>query len=438
MDGFKRPSRPQSPQRQVGSQTSSVPPRPQAPIQQGSPPQAQRQPQVVPTANIQQVNAQAPISSSQPEASKPLALTKKRRWIWWGLGIVVFLVAVFIAGYLWYLNALTPVNSADKTVQQVVVSEGASFSYVSGRLEERKLIRSSLALQIYAYLHHDAGNLKQGSCNLMPSESAKEIITKLTSGCHDFKVVTFYPGATIEKSKNLKDGEKDFSVRGSLEAAGFSDEDITKALSATYDSPLFAGRPTGASLEGYVYGDTYYINTDSGPEVVLKEAFSEMEKAVEQDNLVAAYKAHGLSLYQGITLASIIQRELSCDNLSSEKQAVCYENQQKVAQVFYSRLARGMELGSDVTFIYAAGLTGEAPTPTLDSPYNTRINKGLPPGPIASPSEYALKAAANPASTDYLYFIAGDEGGGAMYFGRTEAEHEQNIKDHCQVLCGSV
>lgn len=374
----------------------------------------------------------------QQTGGKSLSLAKKRRWIWWILGIVIFLVAVAAAGYLWYVNALTPVNANDKTVQQVQVNEGASFSFVSGRLEERKLIRSSLALQIYAYLHNEVGNLKQGSCNLMPSESSTEILKKLTSGCHDFKSVTFYPGATIEKSKNLKEGEKDFSVRGSLEAAGFSDTDITAALTASYDSPLLADKPTGASLEGYIYGDTYYINVDSGPGEAIKDALAEMEKAVEKDNLVAGYKAHGLNLYQGITLASIIQRELSCDNLSNAKQAVCYENQQKVAQVFYSRMAQDMELGSDVTFIYAAGLTGEVPTPSLDSPYNTRMYKGLPPGPIASPSEYALKAAANPASTDYLYFIAGDEGGGAMYFGRTNAEHEQNIKDHCQVLCGAV
>lgn len=350
----------------------------------------------------------------------------------------MFLAAVATAGYSWYISALTPVNINDKTVQQVQINEGASFSFVSGRLEERKLIRSSFALQIYAYLHNEVSNLKQGSCNLMPSESSTEILKKLTSGCHDFKSVTFYPGATIEKSKNLKEGEKDFSVRGSLETAGFSDADITAALNAKYDSPLLADKPASASLEGYVYGDTYYINADAGPEEAIKDALSEMEKAVEKDNLVAEYKAHGLNLYQGITLASIIQRELSCDNLSSAKQAACYENQQKVAQVFYSRIAQGMELGSDVTFIYAAGLTGETPTPSLDSPYNTRLYKGLPPGPIASPSEYALRAAADPASTDYLYFIAGDEGGGAMYFGKTEAEHEQNIKDHCQVLCGAV
>lgn len=433
MDGFKRPSQQPRPVRPVAPQSSPTPP--QQPQQSPVPVQSQPapQPQAAPVVAVPAV------PQPQSKDSEPLSLTKKkRRWIWWVVGIVVFLAAVVTAGYFWYVNALTPVSANDKTVQQVQINEGASFSFVSGRLEERKLIRSSLALQIYAYLHNEVGNLKQGSCNLMPSESSTEILKKLTSGCHDFKSVTFYPGATIEKSKNLKEGEKDFSVRGSLEAAGFSDADITAALNATYDSPLFADKPAGASFEGYVYGDTYYINADSGPSEALKDAFAEMEKAVEKDNLVAEYKAHGLSLYQGITLASIIQRELSCDNLDSIKRAACYENQQKVAQVFYSRIAQGMELGSDVTFIYAAGLTGETPTPSLDSPYNTRLYPGLPPGPIASPSEYSLKATANPASTDYLYFIAGDEGGGAMYFGRTNAEHEQNIKDHCQVLCGAV
>jgi len=432
MDGFKRPSqqaprplRPVAPQSSPNLQSQQTPMQPQPVVLQSQAVSGATNPSV----------AQPPAKSTE---NKSLSLAKKHRWMWWIAGIIIFSIVVAAIGYLWYVNALTPVNAKDRTVQQVQINEGSSFGFVSGRLEERKLIRSSLALQIYAYLHHEAGNLKQGSCNLTPSESSREILKKLTGGCHDFKLVTFYPGATIEKSKNLKEGEKDFSVRGSLEAAGFSDLDITAALDATYDSPLFADKPTSASLEGYIYGDTYYINADSGPAEALKDSFNEMEKVVEKNNLVTDYRAHGLTLYQGITLASIIQRELSCDNLDETKQTICYENQQKVAQVFYSRLAQGITLGSDVTFIYAAGLTGVAPTPSLDSLYNTRLYKGLPPGPIASPSEYALKAAANPASTDYLYFIAGDEGGGAMYFSKTEAEHEQNIKDHCQVLCGTV
>ena len=421
MDGFKRPEKRPRPPQALGGQ-AVPPPRPVTkPIEP-----------VVP--EVSAVPPQAPPQS--PKAS--LLVAKRRRWPRVVGGIVGIIVLLMIGTVLWYLHALTPVNSKDHTMQQVQVGESASFRYVSGRLEERQLIRSSLALQLYAYIHNQAHDLKQGTCNLSPSESAPDILHKLTAGCHDFKVVTFYPGATIEKPKSATStNTKDFSVRGSLEKAGFSDGDITAALNGTYDSPLFAGKPAGASLEGYIYGDTYYINTDAGPEQALKDAFSEMEKVVESNDLVAKFKAHGLTLYQGITLASIIQRELSCDNLEAAQQATCYSNQQKVAQVFYSRLASDMTLGSDVTFIYAAGLTGEAASPTIDSPYNTRLNKGLPPGPIATPSEFALKAAANPASTDYLYFIAGDEGGGAMYFAKTQADHEQNIKDHCQVLCSA-
>ena len=427
MDGFKRPEKRSRPPQAPGAQV--LPPvRPVAKPTQPVMPHTSSAPDVPPTPT--------PTSPQLPKT--PLSVTKRRRWPVVAGSIVGVVLLLVIGVVVWYLHALTPINPKDHTMQQVQVGESASFRYVSGRLEERQLIRSSLALQLYAYIHNQAHDLKQGTCNLSPSESAPDILHKLTAGCHDFKVVTFYPGATIEKPKSATStNTKDFSVRGSLEKAGFSDDDITAALNATYDSPLFTDKPAGASLEGYVYGDTYYINTDAGPEQALKDSFSEMEKVVESNDLVAKFKAHGLTLYQGITLASIIQRELSCDNLEAAQQATCYSNQQKVAQVFYSRLASDMTLGSDVTFIYAAGLTGETASPNIDSPYNTRINKGLPPGPIAAPSEFALKAAADPASTDYLYFIAGDEGGGAMYFAKTQAEHEQNIKDHCQVLCSA-
>ena len=426
MDGFKRPPRRmQQPQSQL-----PVPvPRPMEPLsphQQQSPaPQQQVDTPVVTTPL-------AEVASSE----KQLSLRPKRRWWLWLICAIAGALLVLVGAYTWYVHALTPVNTKNNTVQQVQVGKSASFGFVSERLQERGLIRSSLALRIYATLHHDTSNLKQGACNLQPSESAPDILRKLTAGCNDFKVVTFYPGATIEQPRPVKVGAKDFSVRGSLEAAGFSSADVTAALNATYSGPLFADKPAGTSLEGYVYGDTYFVNSDAGPEQALKDSFAEMQKVVERNDLVAKYKAHGLTLYQGITLASIIQRELSCDNLDSAHQATCYTNQQEVAQVFYSRLAQNMTLGSDVTFIYAAGLTGEQATPLVDSPYNTRITPGLPPGPIASPSQFALKAAANPASTDYLYFIAGDEGGGAMYFAKTQTQHEQNIHSHCQVQCG--
>jgi UPF0755 protein len=92
-----------------------------------------------------------------------------------------------------------------------------------------------------------------------------------------------------------------------------------------------------------------------------------------------------------------------------------------------------MVLGSDVTFIYAAAITGQPATPGLDSPYNTRKYGGLPPGPISNFNITALQAVANPTSTDYVYFVAGDDG--KTYFSRTEAEHQALTRQHCIKLC---
>lgn len=94
-----------------------------------------------------------------------------------------------------------------------------------------------------------------------------------------------------------------------------------------------------------------------------------------------------------------------------------------------------MPLGSDVTYHYAAQILGVPATPTLDSPYNTRIYPGLPPGPIATPGLSALEAVANPASGDYLYFLSGDDG--KTYYATTEQEHEANIANYCKIKCAT-
>jgi UPF0755 protein len=127
-------------------------------------------------------------------------------------------------------------------------------------------------------------------------------------------------------------------------------------------------------------------------------------------------------LYQAITLASIVQRE--------EPDAT---SQKQVAQVFYLRLAKDMPLGSDVTAYYGADQIGAERAVTVDTPYNTRIHTGLPPGPIATPGLTALQAVAAPASGDYLYFLSGDDD--VTYFAHTDEEHEANIKAHCQIKC---
>ena len=109
------------------------------------------------------------------------------------------------------------------------------------------------------------------------------------------------------------------------------------------------------------------------------------------------------------------------------------EVQKQVAQVFLKRLKEDIQLGSDVTFFYAAELTGEDPSPSLDNPYNTRLYKGLPPGPIGTVTRGSLNAVANPAKGDFLFFVAGDDGN--TYFSKTLEEHNANVKKHCIELC---
>ena len=208
-----------------------------------------------------------------------------------------------------------------------------------------------------------------------------------------------------------------------LIAAGYGDAEVDAALSKSYDSPLFEGKPASADLEGYIYGETYSFGTDTSVEAILEHVFEEFYSVIEENGLVAKYQAQGLSLYEGITLASIIQREASQKG----------DDMPQIAQVFYSRLELGMPLGSDVTYQYIADKTGVARDPGLDSPYNTRRYAGLPPGPIATPGEKALLAVAAPAQGNYLYFLSGDDN--VTYFGRTLDEHEANIVSHCQEKC---
>ena len=193
------------------------------------------------------------------------------------------------------------------------------------------------------------------------------------------------------------------------------------ALLGRYDHPIFADLPADTSIEGYIYPETYQINSQTTVEDLLNASFEQLSDVFTEE-LQEKIAARGLDIHEAITLASIIEKESS--NV---------EDQPTIAQVFLKRLDEGIMLGSDVTFIYAAAISGRAATPSLDSPYNTRIVGGLPPGPISNFTASALEAIAEPADSDYLYFVAGDDG--ITYFSNTLAEHESLTAQHCIELC---
>ena len=364
---------------------------------------------------------------------------RPRRWMIILIAIMVFLTVVFAALFKWYEMQLKPVSSDNNKVS-VTVEDGSSVSVVANTLASKNLIRNRLAFEVYVRLNNK-NSIKAGTCMIAPSESVADIVNRMNNGCHDFKTITFYPGGTLESSKykasQSSDGVDKTSVRYILRQAGYSDDEISSAFKAKYDSPLFADRPSGSSLEGYVFGETYQFTGDATAKDVLQTVFDHMYKVVQKNDLVNKFKAQGLTLYQGLTMASIVERELGCeDKPTVERKNHCYQYQRGIAQVFIARYKKNMQLGSDVTFIYAADKAGVKPKVDIDSPYNTRKHTGLPPTPIATPGELSLKAVADPAPGDNLFFIAGDDG--LIYFAKTDEEHKNNIDKYCQKLCSIV
>lgn len=336
--------------------------------------------------------------------------TRKQKIIFFVIvGVLGLIAALVTGGVIWYNVQLSPVSSNKDEYTKVTIKEGSSPAMIGSALKEKNLIRDEQAFALYIRFSGTQNFLQAGAYRLSPGESTPEIVSHLKNGNVDTFDITFLPGATLEDNRQV------------LLKAGYSESEIDAAFASTYESPLFDTKPAKADLEGYMYGETYRLGSDATVKEILQRTFDTFAQEIEANGLVAKFKSHGLSLYEGITLASIIQRE-----------AVGGDEAQ-IAQVFYSRMAQGMKLGSDVTYQYIADKKGIPRDPNLNSPYNTRRFEGLPPGPISAPGLAALLAVANPAKGDYLFFLSGDDD--KTYYARTNEEHEKNIRDHCKVKC---
>lgn len=360
-------------------------------------------------SNLDQINLASLSPSTEEEAAKTGRPRPSGRW----LGVIIVIVAAICAMAIivaWFMVQLSAVDESSNQMVKVVVEPGTDVAGIAATLKENGLIRSELAFDLYVRLDGKAAELQSGSYRLSASENVQTIVSHLTSGKTDTFSLTFLPGATVADHRKV------------LLDAGYDQASVDAALARQYDHPALASKPRTADLEGYIYGETYNFSADATPEQIITRTLDQFQSIIEEDNLTAAYKKQGFTLFEGITMASIIQREV-----------ITAADAAQVAQVFKLRYDRGMQLGSDVTYQYIADKTGQARSVDLDSPYNTRRYAGLPPGPISSPGEVALMAVAKPAKGDYIYFLSGDDD--VTYFARTNEEHERNIRDHCQKKC---
>ncbi len=340
-------------------------------------------------------------------------VAKKRSWLRIVLMIVpvvlVFLGASYYAVNQWYQDNLQPVSEVQTADVVVVVESGSSVREIGDQLKDLGVIRNSTVFSWYVGRQESRGELQAGTYKFNSGQSVEEIVERLVTGDVATNLFTILPG------KRLDELEED------LLAFGLPPDEVTSAINNRYDHPLFANTPSNATLEGYIFPDTYELTIDGDVSDLLVRSFDEFE-ALLTPELLAGIEKQGLTLHEAIILASIVHEE-----------SANVDDQVTIAQVFHKRLNSDIPLGSDPTFIYVAAITGEEATPDLDNPYNTRIYGGLPPGPISNFNLSALEAVANPSDTDFLYFVAGDDG--TTHFTRTLAEHEAAIAKYCFEAC---
>lgn len=329
-----------------------------------------------------------------------------------GVSVVVLIVAFVVGGFIWYQTQLRPADASSGELRKITIANGAGPKAIAKQLKENGVIRNEQAFSLYTRITGTQNKLQAGTYRLAPSESTQAIVNHLVDGNVDTFSIRFLPGATLAENRDV------------LIKAGYSVEEVDAALQGSYSSPLFDGKPSGGDLEGYIYGETYNFSSNAAVEDILNRTFEQYNQVITENDLVAKFKAQGLTLYQGITLASIVQRE------------AIGGDEADIAQVFYNRLSNGTMLGSDVTYQYAADKMGVPRDTNLDSPYNTRRYTGLPPGPIAAPGSAALLGTASPSGHTYLFFLSGDDD--KTYFSTDLAGHEANIKAHCQVKCSII
>ncbi len=310
--------------------------------------------------------------------------------------------------------------------RQFVVQPGSTARAIAENLAGAGLIADARLFEAYVRANGLAPRLQAGTYQLSPSMTIPQIATALQNARAPEIVVRVGEGWRLEQTADF------LSQRTPLDGAEYKRRALTGDLAGLDASGygFLALRPAGASLEGFLYPDTYRLPAEGAIELDLlaRQLDSFGERVLPAWAAAQTAGATTLTLHQALTVASIVERE-----------AVADDERPQIAAVYLNRVARGMKLQADPTVQYAMGYQPEKKqwwkTPVyleeyaaVNSPYNTYKVTGLPPGPICSPSLKSIQAVLAPAEHNYLYFVAEPGGTGRHAFAETYEEHLENVR----------
>jgi UPF0755 protein len=335
--------------------------------------------------------------------------------------LISFTVVLFflVGGLFLYKGVNKPLDANSKKQNIVEIFPGEGVRDIGFKLESEKIIKNDLYFIFYAINQKNRGRFQAGRYLVSPSMSITQIAQKMIKGdvVPNETKVTIPEGFTIskiEKKINKAYNKTDLKL----------DSYTLSLFNKKY--PILSDAPHSASLEGYLFPDTYFFLKEDGMKNVDIENVV-IEKMLDnfQNKISPKFKKdisiQNKTLFDIVIMASVIEKEVTAN---SDKKIV--------SGIFWKRIKNGMPLQADSTVAYVLGvdkLRYSLDDIQIDSPYNTYKNKGLPRGPISNPGIDSIKAAIYPQSSNYNYFVS-DPKNGKTIFARTLDEHNQNINKY--------
>ncbi|MGH9266025.1 MAG: endolytic transglycosylase MltG [Acidimicrobiales bacterium] len=339
-----------------------------------------------------------------------------KRWPFILLAVVVTFLILAGSGVLWVQRQINPPGDSGPAVR-LTVEPGMSTADIGHLLEREGIIANADVFRYYARLT-GVGAIEAGDYSLQKKSDLSDVVEVLEAGAAkaEDERVTVPEGLTLPEVAKVIGEMPGRSAERFLEVAN------SGTIRSQYQPP------GNNSLEGLILPETYFVTKGDDEARILRKMVDAFDALATEVNLPAAAARFGITPYQAVIVASMVEREARVD-----------EDRGKVARVIYNRLDRGMPLQIDATVLFALNRPQESVSfkdREVDSPYNTYRIPGLPPGPIASPGRKSLEATVNPTPGNWIYYVLTDPSGKHSF---TADDREfQNLVNQCiaKGLCG--
>jgi UPF0755 protein len=335
--------------------------------------------------------------------------------------IIVLVILILIIGGIFYYKGLAAPEANSSETKLFTIEEGSSAPSIAKKLKENNYIRSELIFQIYVFISGNRDKLQADNFEISSAMTTPQIVQVLVS--------------SQEKQIEIKiiEGQRLEEVAREVNKQGIKGDFMARAKAANFKNQykFLANVPGDKTLEGFLFPDTYKLDINATVDEVIKKMLDNFDLKLK--DLPAPTNPMFSNLSDLVALASIVEREATKSQIE----------RRRIAGVYLNRLTAGTFLQADPTVQYSKDTASYTQASdknnfkfwqpitasdyeTVDGGYNTYEIKGLPPGPICSPSQGSLSTAFNPERNNYFYFFHTKDG--AIVFSETAAEHEERLK----------